>query len=355
LSEDERVTRPIEWLAGRVRFIDQTQLPHAEIYVETADYRELAAAIRNLSVRGAPLIGVTAAYGLALAAREASDRDRDALLSRLRAAADELRATRPTAVNLAWALDRVLRAAERAPDAATAVAAVEAEALRIHEEDVAACRRIGASGAALLSPGATVLTHCNTGSLATGGYGTALGVLRAAWAEGKLERVYATETRPLLQGSRLTAWELRRDGIPCTLIVDGAAGSLLRRELVQAVVVGADRIAANGDVANKIGTYPLAVLAAENGVPFYVAAPTSTIDLDTADGDAIAIEERSPEEVTAPAGRRFAPEGTTAANPAFDVTPTRYVTAIVTESGVARAPYAESLAALVKTEARTRG
>jgi methylthioribose-1-phosphate isomerase len=355
LSEDDRAIRPIEWLGGRVRFIDQVRLPGAEAYVETADYRELAAAIRGLSLRGAPLIGITAAYGLALAAHEASEGGLGPLLVRLRSAANELRATRPTAVNLAWALDRVLGVAEAAGDATSAVAAVEAEALRIHEEDIAACRRIGANGAALLSPGATVLTHCNTGSLATGGYGTALGVVRAAWTAGKLERVYATETRPLLQGARLTAWELQREGIPCTLIVDGAAGSLLRRGLVQAMVVGADRIAANGDVANKIGTYALAVLASENGVPFHVAAPASTIDLASANGDAIEIEERSPEEVTAPAGTPVAPEGAAAANPAFDVTPARYVTAIVTESGVARPPYAASLAALVQAEAHARG
>src|SRR3990170_1853755 len=347
------MSAPIEWLpGGSVRLIDQTRLPREEVYVETADYRDLARAIREMQVRGAPLIGITAAYALALAARQAAASEKAALMARLREAAAELRATRPTASNLAWALDRMLRLAEGATDAP---AALEAEALRIHQEDVAACRRIGANGAALLPDRATLLTHCNTGSLATGGYGTALGVVRAAWEQGKLEHVYITETRPLLQGARLTAWELQRDGIPFTLIVDGAAGQLLRRGLAGAVVVGADRIAANGDVANKVGTYTLAALARENGAPFYVAAPTSTIDLDTPSGDLIPIEERAAEEVTTLAGVATTPEGIAAANPAFDVTPAAYVTAIITESGVARPPYETSLAGLLQEEAPSRG
>jgi len=346
------ILAPIEWLPeGRVRLIDQTRLPHEEAYVETADYRDLARAIREMRVRGAPLIGITAAYALALAAREAAAGGTD-VPAALREAADELRATRPTASNLAWALERILRAAEGASDIP---AALEVEAVRIHEEDVAACRRIGANGAALLPDRVSLLTHCNTGSLATGGYGTALGVVRAAWEQGRLQHVYATETRPLLQGARLTAWELQRDGIPFTLIVDGAAGQLLRRGLAVAVVVGADRIAANGDVANKVGTYTLAALARENGVPFYVAAPTSTIDLDTPTGDAIPIEERAAGEVTSLAGVATAPGGIDAANPAFDVTPSEYVTAIVTENGVARPPYGASLAALVSEGAPARG
>jgi methylthioribose-1-phosphate isomerase len=347
--------RPIEWLSGRVRLVDQARLPHVEAYLETADYRELAEAIRSLKVRGAPLLGITAAYGLALAAREPSGGSLEALLAQLRRAADELRATRPTAANLTWALDRVLRIAEGAPSVLAAVESVEAEALRIHEEDVAVCRRIGANGASLIESASSVLTHCNTGSLATGGYGTAFGVVRAAFDEGWLDHVYATETRPLLQGARLTAWELQREGIPHTLIVDSAAGSLMRRGRVEAVVVGADRIAANGDVANKIGTYSLAVLANENGVPFYVAAPTSTIDLDAREGEAITIEERAAAEVTSLAGTPIAPEGTPAVNPAFDVTPARYVSAIVTEAGIARAPYGETLAAQVRTEAASHG
>ncbi len=341
---------PIEWLPdGRVRLIDQTKLPREETYLETSDYRDLVTAISQMKVRGAPLIGITAAYALALASRQAGD-DKDELMSRLRTAAEELHATRPTAANLAWALERALRVAEGAADPQSAIDALEAEARRIHEEDVAACHAIGANGASLLDAGATLLTHCNTGSLATGGYGTALGVVRAAWEQGKLERVYVTETRPLLQGARLTAWELQREGIPFTLVVDSAAGSLLRRGLVQAVVVGADRIAANGDVANKIGTYTLAVLARENGVPFYTAAPTSTIDPSTPSGDDIPIEERDAEEVTALAG-----VDAKAANPAFDVTPHAYVNAIITENGLARPPYQASLAGLLREGAFSHG
>jgi len=347
------ISPPIEWLpGGRVRLIDQTRLPREDVYVETSDYRDLARAIREMQVRGAPLIGITAAYALALAARQAAASGKDAMMATLREAAAELRGTRPTASNLAWALDRMLRLAGEAADVP---AALEAEARRIHEEDIAACRRIGAGGAALLPHGVSLLTHCNTGSLATGGYGTALGVVRAAWQQGKLRHVYITETRPLLQGARLTAWELQRDGIPFTLIVDGAAGQLLRRGLAGAVVVGADRIAANGDVANKIGTYALAVLARENGVPFYVAAPASTVDPGTPTGDQIPIEERAPEEVTTLAGAATAPEGVAAANPAFDVTPAEYVTAIITENGVARPPYEASLATLLREEAPSRG
>jgi len=346
------ISPPIEWLpGGSVRLIDQTRLPREEAYVETADYRDLARAIREMQVRGAPLIGITAAYAMALAAREAAAGAKG-VPAALREAASELRATRPTASNLAWALDRMLRLAEGATDVP---AALEAEARRIHEEDIAACRRIGANGASLLPQGVSLLTHCNTGSLATGSYGTALGVVRAAWEQGKLQHVYATETRPLMQGARLTAWELQRDGIPFTLIVDGAAGQLLRRGLAGAVVVGADRIAANGDVANKIGTYTLAALARENGVPFYVAAPTSTIDPGTPSGDQIPIEERAAEEVTTLADVAIAPEGIAAANPAFDLTPAQYVTAIVTENGVARPPYQASLATLLREEAPSRG
>ncbi len=353
-TEDSLIA--IEWLQdGRVRLIDQTRLPHEESYLETADYRDLADAIRQMKVRGAPLIGITAAYALALSCRQAISTGKEAFLSRLREVVTELRATRPTAVNLAWALERMLRVAEGAASARDAVEALEKEARRIHKEDIEANRRIGANGSALLGSGAAILTHCNAGSLATGGYGTALGVVRAVWERGSLERVYATETRPLLQGARLTAWELQRDGIPFTLVVDSAAGSLLRRRIVQAVVVGADRIAANGDVANKIGTYALAVIAKENDVPFYVAAPTSTIDLNTGSGDEIPVEERAPEEVTTLAGAATAVAGATAANPAFDVTPAECVSAIITENGVARPPYQTSLAGLVREEASSRG
>jgi len=330
-----------------VRLLDQTRLPQQETYVDIDDCSALAEAIRALRIRGAPALGLAGAYGLALAALRGPD-DREALLSRLREAAGLLAATRPTAVNLSWALQRVLAAAEDAGDAASARDAVIREALLIHEETREADRRLSALGAELVPPGAAVLTHCNTGPLATGGYGTAFGVIRAAFQQGRVVRVYATETRPVLQGARLTMWELRRAGIPATLIADGAAGSLMRRGVVTCVIVGADRIAAGGDVANKIGTYSLAVLARENGVPFYVAAPTSTVDLSLASGDDIPIEERPPEEVTAIAGLRVSPEGVEAANPAFDVTPGRYVTAIITERGVVRQPYGETLAALLR-------
>ena len=347
---------PIEWLSeGKVRFLDQTLLPQEETWVETADYRVVAEAIRRLQVRGAPLIGVSAAYGLALAALESAATDAETLRRDVTDAADVLRATRPTAVNLSWALDRCLRALESASGAADARETLVRTAREIHEQDVAANQRIGAYGAELLPSGATVMTHCNAGSLATGGYGTALGVLRAAWTGGQLRHVIATETRPLLQGARLTAWELKREAIPFTLIADSAAGSALRRGLAGAVIVGADRIAANGDVANKIGTYGLAVLAKENGVPFYVAAPTSTIDLSLPSGDEIPIEERSADEVTAVRGVKIAPNDIDAANPAFDVTPNAYVSAIVTENGVARPPYEESLRRACQSGVPARG
>ncbi len=334
---------PIEWLAdGKVRFLDQTRLPQEESWVETADYERIAEAIRRLEVRGAPLIGIAAAYGLALAARASDAPDEARLLADVRAAADVLRSTRPTAVNLAWALDRMIGVLESTcSDEARELLLREARA--IHEEDIAGNQRIGRHGAELIPAGSNVMTHCNAGALATGGYGTALGVIRAGWEAGNVASVTATETRPLLQGARLTAWELREGGIPFTLIPDSAAGLTMRRGGVGAVVVGADRIAANGDVANKIGTYQLAVLAHENGVPFYVAAPTSTIDLATPTGDEIPIEERSPDEVKSVRGTDIAPDGIDASNPAFDVTPSRYVTAIITENGVARAPYEESL------------
>ncbi len=335
---------PIEWLAeGKVRFLDQTLLPQEESWVQTADYERIAKAIRNLELRGAPLIGVSAAYGLALATLASTAPEMDGLRKDVRKAAETLRATRPTAVNLAWALDRMLAAIETAGCTDEAMAVAVRTARAIHEEDIAGNQRIGAAGAELIPAGAQVMTHCNAGALATGGYGTALGVIRAAWEQRKLTRVTATETRPLLQGARLTAWELREGGIPFTLIPDSAAGLTMRRGGIGAVVVGADRIAANGDVANKIGTYQLAVLANENDIPFYVAAPTSTIDLATASGDEIPIEERHPDEVRSLRGAPIAPAGAEAANPAFDVTPHKYVTAIITENGVARTPYSESL------------
>jgi methylthioribose-1-phosphate isomerase len=337
----------IGWHNDRIRLLDQTRLPLEEIYLEITDVADLATAIREMRVRGAPALGVTAAYGLALAAVAGPSGDRDSLLAEMRRAAAVLVATRPTAVNLPWALDRVLAVAEAAPDAEAARQAAVAEARLIHEEGLEAERRLSALGADLIPDGAAVLTHCNAGALATAGHGTALGVLRAAHEQGKRIRVYATETRPLLQGARLTAWELVREGIPITLIADGAAGGLLRRGVVSCAVVGADRIAANGDVANKVGTYSLAVLAHENEVPFYVAAPTSTVDLALNSGDDIPIEERAPEEVTSFAGRRVAPEGVEVANPAFDVTPHLYITAIITEQGIAHESYLRTLGAIV--------
>lgn len=330
---------PLAWSDGALRLLDQTRLPHEEAWLTCSDHRGVAEAIRSMRVRGAPAIGVAAAYGLALAADRSAASGLDALVAELREAARELWRTRPTAVNLAWALERVLRAAESAPDAASARAAVLAEARRIEREDVETNRRIGAHGAELVPQQATVLTHCNAGALATAGYGTALGVIRAAVEQGKQVRVIVTETRPLLQGARLTAWELARDGIECTVVVDSAAGALARRGAIDLIIVGADRVAANGDVANKIGTYQLALVAREHGLPFCVAAPLSTIDRSLATGEAIPIEERSPDEVVSIGGQRITPEGVGAANPAFDVTPHRLVTAIVTERGIARPPY----------------
>jgi methylthioribose-1-phosphate isomerase len=316
--------------------IDQRRLPSEETYVQCRTHDEVVRAIQEMVIRGAPAIGVAAAYGLALAAREGP--------AGFAASAAAMGAARPTAVNLSWAVARMQRRWAQTPDAE----AMLAEARAMDDEDVAACRRIGDLGAELLPSGARVLTHCNAGALATAGYGTALGVVRSAARAGRLSRVFADETRPFLQGARLTAWELQRDAIPTTLIADSAAGHLMSRGEIDAVVVGADRIAGNGDVANKVGTYTVAVLARENGIPFYVAAPVSTIDLATASGADIPIEERGAEEVASHAGRRVAPEGIDVRNPVFDVTPHRLVTAIVCERGVARAPYAESLAGLVE-------
>ena len=342
--------KAIEWVNGRVRLLDQTRLPQQEVYLELEDYHQMAAAIREMRVRGAPLIGIAAAYGMALGARHIETSNMNDFLAQLRPIAEALAATRPTAINLSWAIKRMTLAAEAAADPPAAREALVAEALRIHQENADADRRLGQHGAQLIPVGSAVLTHCNTGSLATGGYGTALGVIRTAWEQGRLSRVYFSETRPLLQGARLTAWELARDGIPATIITDSAAGFLMRREAIACVIVGADRIAANGDVANKIGTYTLAVLAKEHAIPFYMAAPTSTIDLATASGDQIPIEERPAEEVTTFAGATVAPAGIEALNPAFDVTPHDYITAIISERGIARAPYAETLQQLFQQE-----
>jgi methylthioribose-1-phosphate isomerase len=342
--------RTVAWDDNAVRLIDQRALPGRLVVLSLRSVPEVATAIRDMAVRGAPAIGATAAYGLALAAANAGADTGAALLDEVRAAADLLRAARPTAVNLAWAVDRVLAVAERkavAGSPGALRACILAEAERIADEDVATNRRMGAHGAALIRDGATVIHHCNTGALATVDYGTALGVIRAAHEAGKRVHVLVDETRPRLQGARLTAWELDRLGIAHTLIADCAAGYFLHRGDVDAVLVGADRIAANGDTANKIGTYPLAVVAQANDVPFYVVAPTSTIDLARPTGDDIPIEMRPGDEVTSLAEAAIAPAGTDAANPAFDVTPHRYVSAIVTEAGVLRPPFAASLAAAV--------
>lgn len=338
----------IRWLPeGRLLLLDQTRLPREEAYVECAEERQVAEAIASMRVRGAPAIGIAAAYGMALAAWNApEDEPREALLARLRGAREVLCASRPTAVNLQWAVDRVLAAASESDARDDLRQAVLDAALRIHADQLAADEQMGALGAQLLPDEGAVLTHCNTGALATGGRGTALGVVRAAWERGMRLHVFVDETRPRLQGARLTAWEIARLGIPFTLLVDGAAGMLLQSGQIDAVLVGADRIALNGDVANKVGTYLLALAAREADVPFYVVAPVSTVDLATPVGNLIPIEERDPGEVLFVDGVRVAPDGVAVFNPAFDVTPAGLVTAIVTERGVARPPYEVSLAEL---------
>ncbi|HTY42974.1 MAG TPA: S-methyl-5-thioribose-1-phosphate isomerase [Thermoanaerobaculia bacterium] len=336
------IFRPLYREGGVLRLLDQRRLPGEEVWLELTRAPEIAVAIRDMAVRGAPAIGVAAAYGAAFALRSGGSTP---AAERFGTARRLLAATRPTAVNLFAALERMERrfASAAAGSPETLEAALVAEADAIAAEDIEACRSIGRLGAALLSGERAVLTHCNAGALATAGYGTALGVIRGAVEAGKPIRVLAGETRPYLQGARLTAWELSRDGIPVEIITDNMAGHFLSRGAVEAVVVGADRIASNGDVANKIGTYGLAVLARENGIPFYVAAPTTTVDLACVDGAAIPIEERPGSEVLTFAGQAIAPAGVGARYAAFDVTPARYVTAIVTEKGICRPPYAESL------------
>jgi methylthioribose-1-phosphate isomerase len=333
------MVKTIDWTPAGVVMIDQRKLPRDEVYVTCTTYQEVAAAIRDMVIRGAPAIGVAAAMGVALGMQSAPDGDLDAAMETICAT---LAATRPTAVNLFWALERMKQAYRATPKDRVRRALVE-EALAIYREDIAINEQMGRMGAPLVPDGKTVLTHCNAGALATAGYGTALGVVRAAVESGKRIAVMADETRPYLQGARLTVWELQQDGIPATLITDNMAGHFLRSGRIGCVIVGADRIAANGDVANKIGTYSVAVLAKENGIPFYVAAPSSTLDLSLAGGDQIPIEQRAASEVTHLAGVAIAPDGIAVENPAFDVTPNRYVTAIITERGVAYPPYTESL------------
>ena len=339
---------PLAWEAGHLRLLDQTRLPNDEVWLELTDHKQVAEAINSMQVRGAPAIGVAGAFGLALAAISSEASDNETFLRDLRTAAEELIATRPTGANLGWAVKRTLAAAEDANDIESARTSVLREAKAIQREDIEGNRALGRHALELVPERATFLTHCNAGALATAGYGTALGIVRAAADAGKHVNVIATETRPLSQGARLTAWELLRDGIKCTLIVDGAVGSLLKQGETDLVVVGADRIVANGDTANKIGTYNIAVLAREHGVPFYVAAPTSTIDMSISGGDGIVIEERDAEEVTAPGGRRIAPPDVEVSNPAFDVTPHELIAAIITERGIARPPYVSSLSEMMR-------
>ena len=343
MNPDKTRYQPIEWLGSRVRIIDQTQLPGKEVYLEFEDYRELAAAIKELKVRGAPAIGVAGAYGVVLGALKIKAGGREVFLKELTGVIDHIWATRPTARNLFFALERMKTAAAGGKDPADILKRLIKEAGLIQKYEAGATARLSKYGAALLKDGWTVLTHCNAGPLATCGDGTALGVIIAARKQGKGLNVIADETRPLLQGARLTTWELQRLGIPHTLIADNAAASLMAAKLVDMVITGADRIAANGDTANKVGTYGLAVLADHHSVPFYVAAPLSTVDPQTATGEDIAIESRSQDEVTAPLGVRFAPEGTEAANPAFDVTPGRLIAGIITEAGMVGPPYRQSL------------
>jgi methylthioribose-1-phosphate isomerase len=337
--------KTLEWTDSGVRFIDQTRLPVEEIYQTCRTYQEVATAIRDMIVRGAPAIGVAAAMGIALGVQQSSAKDAASLHDEFSEITGLIGATRPTAVNLFWAIRRMTNKFDSLAGQSIAEikAALVREARDMYVEDIAANEAMGRLGATLMPASGGVLTHCNAGGLATCGYGTALGVIRSAISSGKQIHVYADETRPFLQGARLTAWELMKDGITTTVIADNMAGAMMKQGKIKAVVVGADRIAANGDVANKIGTYTVAVLAKEHAIPFYVAAPWSTVDMNTPHGDQIPIEQRSPKEVTHHAGKQIAPDGVLVENPAFDVTPSKYIAAIITERGIARAPYGDSL------------
>ena len=337
----------LEWLPAGVNFLDQTKLPLEETYVLATDYKQVAMVIRDMIVRGAPAIGVSAAMGMAIGIDRSRATSLPALTNEVAVIAKTLAETRPTAVNLFWGIDEIRNlynalAAKNTP-IPEIKAAVVAKAQRMYDEDIAACKQMGAHGASLLPQEGTVLTHCNAGALATCGYGTALGVIRAAIERGHKINVFADETRPFLQGARLTAWELMKDNIPTTVLCDNMAAALMRQGRIQAVIVGADRIAANGDVANKIGTYGVSILAKEHGIPFYVAAPWSTVDVATAHGDLIPIEQRAAREVTHANGKQMTPHGVGIENPAFDVTPAKYISAIITERGVLHSPYAESI------------
>lgn len=337
----------LEWLPEGVNFLDQTKLPLEETYVLATDYKQVAVVIRDMIVRGAPAIGVAAAMGVALGIERSTAATIDVLTAEVAVIAKTLAETRPTAVNLFWGIDEVRGLYNSLAKGGTPITeikiAVVAKARRMYDEDIEACKQMGAYGAELLPKKGTVLTHCNAGALATCGYGTALGVIRAAIERGHKIDVFADETRPFLQGARLTAWELMKDNIPTTVLCDNMAAALMRQGRIQAVIVGSDRIAANGDVANKIGTYAVSILAREHGIPFFVAAPWSTVDMATSNGDLIPIEQRAAKEVTHINGRQMTPDNVGVENPAFDVTPAKYVSAIITERGVLRAPYTESI------------
>ena len=335
--------KAIEWLDDKLRILDQGKLPWEQSFVDLASYQDVALAIKEMRIRGAPAIGVAAAYGIALGAQDIKTTDEDNFLNQLNQVMQTLATTRPTAVNLFQAINRMRKITAIGGNIPEIKEALIAKAKQIHQKEIEATKRLSQLGAELIPDGFTILTHCNAGSLATAGYGTALGVIKAAKEQGKRVSVIVTETRPLLQGARLTTWELKQEGIPVTLITDSMAGYFMHHNKIDCVIVGADRIAANGDVANKIGTYTLAVLAKENDIPFYVAAPTSTIDLSLPSGAEIPIEERAPDEVTHIQGAPIAPKGINVANPAFDVTPHNYITAIITERGIIEEPYQEEL------------
>jgi methylthioribose-1-phosphate isomerase len=338
--------KPIEWKNNRLILLDQTLLPNREKYLTITDYHDVVQSIRRLAVRGAPAIGIAAAFGVVLGALSSRAPALKPFKTELKTVIKQLGATRPTARNLFWALDRMQSIVLPGTDISLIRQSLMQEAQTMHQEQMVSDRFISQLGAGLFDEKIALLTHCNAGALATGGYGTALGVIKQSYSEGKISHIFATETRPLLQGARLTAFELKKAGIPFTLITDSMVGAIMRRGQIQAVVVGADRIARNGDTANKIGTYSLAVLAKEHGLPFYVAAPTSTVDLSISSGKEIVIEERSPSEVTSFQGRRIAPRGIQAANPAFDVTPHEYITAIITEKGILRGEYSKKFAVM---------
>jgi methylthioribose-1-phosphate isomerase len=346
----------IEWHGQQVRMIDQRRLPTKKEWVVCRGYKDVIRAIQTMVIRGAPAIGVAAAMGLALGARSIRSAKRPDFMARLKKIGEETLAARPTAVNLRWAVERMIGLSEAMEDRSIEeiMDALHQESETILAEDIAINRQMGMNGQILVPDGATILTHCNAGALATGGYGTALGVIRAAWEAGKRIQVIADETRPWLQGLRLTAFELMEDKIPVSVIADNAAGSLMRQKKIDLVITGADRIAANGDVANKIGTYQVAVLAKTHRIPFYVAAPLSTIDVATQNGDLIPVEERGPEEIARVGGRQIGPTGVMALNPVFDITPARYVSAIITETGIIRPPFRKEIRkALSRGRSRT--